>query len=228
MRILGINAVFHDPAAAVVIDGEVIAAAEEERFTRRKHGKQAVPFSTWELPVAAARWCLEQAGLTAADIDAVGYSYDPWLMIEQSAGTPGLDGDWEDLRTLYAQRAPKFLATALPGLDPDTVRFVRHHVAHAASTSLASPYSHSAGLGGVAVAGPCRPARDGGDRHALRAWRGSRTAPPSGCRHRRRAGLRVRSDLLPGAGQRRRHPQRPTTARRSHTGFPENNCRHAV
>ncbi len=146
MRILGINAVFHDPAAAVVIDGEIVAAAEEERFSRRKHGKQAVPFSTWELPVAAAQWCLEQAGLTPADIDAVGYSYDPWLMTEQSAGTPGLDGDWEDLRTLYAQRAPKFLATALPGLDPDAVRFVRHHVAHAASTSLASPYPHSAVL----------------------------------------------------------------------------------
>lgn len=64
MRILGINAVFHDPAAALVVDGQIVAAAEEERFSRRKHGKQAVPFSTWEMPVAAARWCLEQAGLT--------------------------------------------------------------------------------------------------------------------------------------------------------------------
>ena len=146
MRILGINAVFHDPAAALVIDGEIVAAAEEERFSRRKHGKQPVPFSAWELPVAAAQWCLEHAGLTPADIDAVGYSYDPWLMTEQSSDVPGLDGDWEDLRTLYAQRAPKFLSSALPGLDPDAVRFVRHHVAHAASAVLASPYSHSAVL----------------------------------------------------------------------------------
>lgn len=146
MKILGINAVFHDPAAALVIDGEIVAAAEEERFSRRKHGKQAVPFSTWELPVAAANWCLAEAGLTPADIDAVGYSYDPWLMTDQADGLAGLDGDWEDLRTLYAQRAPRFLATALPGLDPDAVRFVRHHVAHAASTVLASPYSHSAVL----------------------------------------------------------------------------------
>ena len=57
LRVLGINAVFHDPAAALVVDGETVAAAEEERYSRRKHGKQAVPFSTWELPVAAAN-CL--------------------------------------------------------------------------------------------------------------------------------------------------------------------------
>ena len=63
MRIHGINAVIHDPAAAGVVDGRIVAAAEEERFSRRKHGKQAVPFSTWELPVQSTRWCLRQAGL---------------------------------------------------------------------------------------------------------------------------------------------------------------------
>ncbi len=71
MRVLGINAVFHDPAAAVVVDGITVAAAEEERFSRRKHGKDPVPFSTWELPVQAARWCLQQAGLEPGDLDAV-------------------------------------------------------------------------------------------------------------------------------------------------------------
>ncbi len=50
MNVLGVNAVFHDPAAALVVDGEIVAAAEEERFSRRKHGKAPVPFSTWELP----------------------------------------------------------------------------------------------------------------------------------------------------------------------------------
>jgi carbamoyltransferase len=54
--ILGVNAVFHDPAAALVVDGETVAAAEEERFSRRKHGKAPVPFSAWELPVEAMRW----------------------------------------------------------------------------------------------------------------------------------------------------------------------------
>ncbi|OBA99906.1 carbamoyltransferase [Mycolicibacterium fortuitum] len=147
MRILGINAVFHDPAAALVVDGQVVAAAEEERFSRRKHGKEAVAFSTWELPVQSARWCLQQAGLTPSDIDAVGYSYDPRLMDGlETTDTAGLDQDWEYLRTLYAERAPRFLQSALPGLDPSVVRFVRHHVAHAASTALASPHPDCAVL----------------------------------------------------------------------------------
>jgi carbamoyltransferase len=146
MRILGVNAVFHDPAAALVIDGHVVAAAEEERFSRRKHGKQAVPFSTWELPTAAANWCLAEAGLEPSEIDAVGYSYDPSIMEGESDDLEGLDSQWEYLRTLYAQRAPGFLATALAGLDPAAVRHVRHHVAHAASTALASPHPDSAVL----------------------------------------------------------------------------------
>ncbi|NED85575.1 carbamoyltransferase, partial [Streptomyces sp. SID11233] len=57
MRVLGINALFHDPAAALVLDGVVVAAAEEERFSRRKHGKRPVPFAAWELPELSARWC---------------------------------------------------------------------------------------------------------------------------------------------------------------------------
>lgn len=136
MRVLGVNAVFHDPAAAVVIDGRTVAAAEEERFSRRKHGKEAVPFSTWELPVQSMRWCLEEAGLKPSDLDAVAYSYDPALASEEG---PGLDPGWERLRLLYVERAPHFLATALPGLDPNRVVHVPHHVAHAASAALAAP-----------------------------------------------------------------------------------------
>ncbi|HVL92605.1 MAG TPA: hypothetical protein VM264_04605 [Acidimicrobiales bacterium] len=60
--VLGINAPFHDTSAAVVVDGTVVAAAEEERFSRRKHGKAPVPFSTWELPEQSATWCLRAAG----------------------------------------------------------------------------------------------------------------------------------------------------------------------
>ena len=62
MRVLGVNAIFHDPSAALVVDGEIVAAAEEERFSRRKHGKRPVPFSAWELPEAAMRWCLARGG----------------------------------------------------------------------------------------------------------------------------------------------------------------------
>jgi carbamoyltransferase len=143
MRILGINAVFHDPAAALVVDGEIVAAAEEERFSRRKHGKQAVPFSTWEQPAQAAAWCLAQAGLSAKDLDAVGYSYDPALV---EPGLAGHDPSGEELRTEFAKRAPLFLKSALPGLDPGIVKFVRHHVAHAASAALAAPFGDCAVL----------------------------------------------------------------------------------
>jgi carbamoyltransferase len=138
VRVLGINAIFHDPAAALVVDGQVVSAAEEERFSRRKHGKRPVPFSAWELPELAAAWCLEQAGLTPEDVDAVAYSFDPALA--RPADEMGLSDPWDHLRITYAQRAPGFLATALPGLDPATVRYVPHHVAHAASAGLAAPY----------------------------------------------------------------------------------------
>jgi len=143
VRILGVNAIFHDPAAALVIDGEIVAAAEEERFSRRKHGKRPVPFSAWELPELSARWCLDVAGISPEDLDAVAYSYDPALVQLTLAG---LDERWEELRTTYARRAPHFLATALPGLDPAAVQFVPHHVAHAASAGLAAPFRDSAVL----------------------------------------------------------------------------------
>jgi carbamoyltransferase len=142
VKVLGINAVFHDPAAALVVDGRIVAAAEEERFSRRKHGKRPVAFSTWELPEAAAAWCLREGGIEASDLDAIAYSYSPDLA-PQSNGDLTANG-WEGLRTLYAQRAPLFLSTALPGLDPDRVVFVPHHLAHAASACMAAPFASSA------------------------------------------------------------------------------------
>jgi carbamoyltransferase len=148
LRVLGINAVFHDSAAALVVDGRTVAAAEEERFSRRKHGKRPVPFSAWELPEQAIMWCLAEAGLAADDLDAVAYSYDPSL-VDLNSG--GLDPSWEDLRTTYAARAPQFLQTALPGYDSKPFHFVRHHVAHAASAALAAPWDPDGSLGDCAV-----------------------------------------------------------------------------
>jgi carbamoyltransferase len=144
MRVLGVNAVFHDPSAALVVDGRIVAAAEEERFSRRKHGKRPVPWSTWELPEQAIRWCLDEAGLKPEDIDAIGYSFDPGLCVDLDG--LGLTDPGDAVRTDYARRAPRFLAAALPGLDPDKVQFVQHHVAHAASAGLAAPYEQSACL----------------------------------------------------------------------------------
>lgn len=77
MITLGINAAFHDSAAALVVDGKVLAAAEEERFTRIKHAKRPLPFTAWELPFHAMDFCLAQAGITLAEVDHVAYSYDP-------------------------------------------------------------------------------------------------------------------------------------------------------
>jgi len=142
--ILGINAVFHDPAAALVVDGETVAAAEEERFSRRKHGKEPVPFSAWELPVDAMRWCLDHAGLEPGDIDVVAYSYDPDLAPRPRWDI--IDDGWEGLRTLYVRRVPGFLATALPGLRTESLDYVAHHVAHAASACVAAPDDTSAVL----------------------------------------------------------------------------------
>src|SRR3954449_1718628 len=100
MRVLGVNAVFHDPAAALVVDGVTVAAAEEERFSRRKHGKRPVPFAAWELPEQAARWCLARGGLRPEDLDAVAYSFDPELA--RPAEDLGLNDPWDWLRLEYA------------------------------------------------------------------------------------------------------------------------------
>ncbi len=141
--ILGINAVFHDPAAALLVDGTVVAAAEEERFSRRKHGKSPVPFATWELPEAAIGFCMDVGGIEPGDLDAVAYSYDPALAptSEENGAAP-----WEHLRTLYATRAPEFLTTVLAGLDPSRVHHVPHHVAHAASAYGMAPFDSGAVL----------------------------------------------------------------------------------
>jgi carbamoyltransferase len=134
-NVLGLNAVFHDPAAALVVDGQTIAAAEEERFSRRKHGKPPVAFSTWELPEQAIAFCLSQAGVSPSELDAVAYSYEPELAPQPDGDITA--ADWEGLRTLYARRAPLFLKAALGGWEGD-FRWVPHHVAHAASATFAS------------------------------------------------------------------------------------------
>src|SRR5215471_3905166 len=84
MDTLGINAAYHDPAACLVRDGVVLAAAEEERFNHVKHGKRPVPFMTHELPFHAIDYCLSEAKIDLAQVDHVAYSYDPWLLLNQA------------------------------------------------------------------------------------------------------------------------------------------------
>src|SRR5437868_7400426 len=85
MYTLGINAAFHDSAAALIKDGQLIAAAEEERFTHIKHGKRPVPFSTYELPFHAIDYCLKKAGLHLNNIDHVAYSFNPYTLLKHHA-----------------------------------------------------------------------------------------------------------------------------------------------
>src|SRR5205807_3659478 len=121
----GINAAFHDPAACLVRDGRVVAAAEDERFTHVKHGKRPLPFTTWELPFHAIDYCLKEGGITLAEVDHVAYSFDPWLLLGRRRGdatvpiplhpesqpTPeGFDGPWDALFLVSIANAPGQLA----------------------------------------------------------------------------------------------------------------------
>lgn len=146
---LGVNAVFHDPAAALVVDGRVVAAVEEERLTRRKHGKSPVPFSTWELPSGAIETCLRMGGVAPSDVDIIAYSYDPALV---NGGRPPervgelIDHEWEGLRSLYASRADRFLEALDARFGGACFIHVPHHVAHAFSACAASPHPSNAVL----------------------------------------------------------------------------------
>src|SRR4051812_1040000 len=153
MYTLGINAAYHDPAACLVRDGIVTAAAEEERFTHIKHGKRPVPFSTWELPFHAIDYCLREAGIALADVDYVAYSYQPELLANGSPEAalqlpvrPGAGGasesPWDPLFLCHILNAPAQLADGVPhhlqkrfnGSAPRFEwRFVEHHLAHEAS-----------------------------------------------------------------------------------------------
>ena len=167
--VLGINAVFHDPAAALVVDGETVAAAEEERFSRRKHGKAPVAFSTWELPEQAIAFCLSEAGLSPSELDAVAYSYDPDLFPGRpTEGEPIVlptrpsdvkpteshANPWDKLFYTYLVNAPLQLKGGAPlhlrkrlnGAPQPRFEwhYVGHHLAHEASAFLAAPYDRCA------------------------------------------------------------------------------------
>ena len=79
MNVLGINSVFHESSASLLVDGKVVAACEEERFNRVKHAKQSRVDNPHELPEQAIRFCLDFAGLQASEINRVAYSFDPLL-----------------------------------------------------------------------------------------------------------------------------------------------------
>lgn len=174
MITLGINAAFHDCAAALVQDGQVVAAAEEERFTRIKHGKRPLPFTAWQLPFHAIDYCLGHAGIDLTDVDHIAYSFDPALLpqdaltdngeirlpIEPSANWAPRQGrsPWDPLFLSYMVNAPRQLAAAAPLHVATRLRsnsleaiqskwvFLDHHLCHEASAYLASPFETTAVL----------------------------------------------------------------------------------
>ncbi|WP_375444650.1 carbamoyltransferase [uncultured Fibrella sp.] len=173
MYTLGINAAFHDPAAALVKDGIVLAAAEEERFTHIKHGKRPIPFSAYELPYNAIDFCLKTAGIRLTDVDHIAYSFDPALLPDGQSGESTVtiplrpegvaamkNGDHDPYEGLFLSgilNAPGHLVDGVPvhlaerfrgtsAQGPYQWHFVNHHVAHAASAFLPSPYEKAAVL----------------------------------------------------------------------------------
>lgn len=175
MYVLGINAAFHDSAAALVKNGKIIAAAEEERFTHIKHGKRPLPFSTYELPFHAIDYCLKTAGIHLNDVDKIAYSFDPTGLEEGILEnenlrpyTNSLAGDvlaqpeiniykgWDELFLKYIKNAPEQLRDGYPhhlqkrfqgtGSLKKKWTYVNHHVAHAASAYFPSPYEKAAVL----------------------------------------------------------------------------------
>lgn len=145
--ILGLNAFHGDAAAALVVDGELVAAAEEERFNRVKH--------VAGFPSLAAAWCLEDAGLAAADLDHVAIGRDPRAnlgaklrrTLRHGARLGYLRSRLENAARVRDVRGET--AAAL-GVEREALRGqfhnVEHHVAHAASAFLVSPFEHAAVL----------------------------------------------------------------------------------
>ena len=152
MKILGLSAFYHDSAACLVIDGNIVAAAQEERFTRKKHDAG--------FPTEAVAYCLAEAGIVAADLDYVVFYDKPFLKFERLLET----------YLAFAPRGFKSFVTSLPvwlkdklfqktmiakvlneqfGGDIDwTTRllFSEHHLSHAASAFFPSPFEEAAVL----------------------------------------------------------------------------------
>ncbi len=142
VSILGISAFYHDSAAALVVDGEIVAAAQEERFTRKKHD--------FDFPRRAARYCLAEAGIAAADLDAVVFYDKPILKFERILETY-LAYAPRGIRSFFASMplwlreklfVPSIIRREL-GYEGD-VLFTEHHEAHAASAFYPSPFREAA------------------------------------------------------------------------------------
>jgi len=144
-RILGLSAYYHDSAACLVIDGDIVAAAQEERFTRKKHDES--------FPANAVAYCLREGGISAAELDLVGFYEKPLVKFERLLETYIAQAP-RGLRS-YLMAVPLWLTDRLwmgddiaDRLDGYTgeILFGGHHESHAASAFYPSPFEESAVL----------------------------------------------------------------------------------
>jgi len=143
MRILGISCFFHDASAALIVDGQLVAAAEEERFSRKKHD--------FDFPHNAIRFCLEQSGMANEDLDYVVFFEKPFVKFDRVLKT-ALHGFprtlplfTQSMRTWLLDKLwVKSLIAKSLAIDESHILFAEHHLSHAASAYFCSPYDEAA------------------------------------------------------------------------------------
>lgn len=145
MYVLGISALYHDSAAALIKDGEIIAAAQEERFTRKKHDNS--------IPVHAIQYCMKTVGIDHKNLEAVVYYDNPALTMERFAANLKYAGQAAEdlldfsLESLASKKMwiHKLIKDAVGGLGlEDRLYVTEHHISHAASAFFPSPFKKAA------------------------------------------------------------------------------------
>ena len=149
MRVLGISAFYHDSAAALVVDGEIVAAAQEERFTRKKHDSR--------FPGHALDYCLSEAGIGLDQVDLIAFYDKPLLKFERLLETylafapRGFESFrmsipiWLREKLFLKDLLQEKLQEHRPDFDwGERLVFSEHHLSHAASAYFPSPYASAA------------------------------------------------------------------------------------
>ncbi|EQA62260.1 hypothetical protein LEP1GSC062_0050 [Leptospira alexanderi serovar Manhao 3 str. L 60] len=144
-KILGISAYYHDSAAALVVDGQILAAAQEERFTRKKHDSR--------FPVHAIEYCLKEAGLTFSELDDVVFYDKPLVKFERLLETyltfapKGIFSFFASMPVWIKEKLflksilkKEFQTLSGKGKPIPRLLFTEHHQAHAASAFFVSPF----------------------------------------------------------------------------------------
>lgn len=148
IKILGINAAYHESAAALIINGQLIAAIEEERLNRVKHAKEAKIDNPDELPVNAITWCLGMGDISLAEVDIIAFSFNPVRRLTHNLAIQDFSspGDWGTLsgETLFQNKLlsipEKFRRLGFKG----QFQWVEHARAHAASAFYPAPFEEAA------------------------------------------------------------------------------------